>query len=224
MSRLTLLVILGVALISCSKNQDASGGATAGSGSATEPAAGSGSAAAAGSGSAEEGSAAAAGSGSAEEGSAEEGSAEEGSAKEGSGSATEAADGDGDGDGDGDEHEGGDSYFDKLSHDDQRKLMKTKVMPAMKAAFQAFDKKKFAHFTCKTCHGKDPKAVKYKMPNPELPKLDFAALKVGKQKPKTAKFMTEVVRPKMAEILHEPEASQQHPDGFACLDCHEAKK
>jgi hypothetical protein len=94
----------------------------------------------------------------------------------------------------------------------------------MKEAFQKFDPKQYEKFGCKTCHGKDPKATKYKMPNPELPKLDWAALDAGKQEPKTAEFMAKVVKPQMAKILGEKEMSKDNPKGFACLDCHEEKK
>ena len=101
-------------------------------------------------------------------------------------------------------------------------------MPAMKAAFQKFDPKEFSNFTCKTCHGKDPKKTKYKMPNPELPKLDFAALKEGKDKKmmKAAEFMGKFVKPEMAKILEEKEMDPAHPElgGFGCLECHEQKK
>jgi hypothetical protein len=114
--------------------------------------------------------------------------------------------------------------FDKLEHDEKVTFMKTKVLPEMKRAFQSFDKRDFARFTCKTCHGKDPQKTKYKMPNPELPKLDFAALKAGKQEPKTAEFMAKVVTPQMAKMLGKPEHSEANPDGFGCLACHEQKK
>src|SRR6185295_20084015 len=83
--------------------------------------------------------------------------------------------------------------FDKLTHEQRMEFMKTKVVPTMKPLFQDFDKKKFANFGCKTCHGKDPVKSKYKMPNPSLPKLDFAALKAGKQAPKVAEFMGKTV-------------------------------
>ena len=75
-----------------------------------------------------------------------------------------------------------------------------------------------------TAHGKDPKATKYKMPNPELPKLDFAALKAGKQAPKMAEFMGKVVKPQMAKILQQPEYTETNPKGFGCLECHQQKK
>ncbi len=114
--------------------------------------------------------------------------------------------------------------FDKLTHAEQVDFMKKQVVPRMKKLFQAFDAKEYATFGCKTCHGKDPQGSKYKMPNPELPKLDFAALKADKQEPKIAAFMTKTVKPEMAKLLHQPEYSDSNPDGFGCLECHEAKK
>jgi len=101
--------------------------------------------------------------------------------------------------------------------------MKTKVMPAMKAAFQKFDPKEYANFTCKTCHGKDPQGSKHKMPTKDLPALDFAALKKGEDA-KEAKFMADVVKPEMAKLLGEPEMNETNPEGFGCLDCHMQKK
>lgn len=114
--------------------------------------------------------------------------------------------------------------FDKLKTDDKIKFMKQQVVPPMKEAFQAFDGKKFADFGCKTCHGKDPAKRKYKMPNPDLPKLDLAALKAGKQAPKMAEFMGKTVKPQMAAILHQPEHTEANPKGFGCVECHEMKK
>jgi hypothetical protein len=114
--------------------------------------------------------------------------------------------------------------FDKLSHEDRMKFMRTKVVPAMKETFQAFDAKKYANFGCKTCHGKDPQKSKYKMPNPELPPLDFKLLEQGKQKPNIAEWMSRTVKPQMAQILERPQMSKDHPDGFGCLECHTEKK
>ncbi len=117
----------------------------------------------------------------------------------------------------------GDSAFDKLSHDDKVKFMKTKVMAPMKVAFQKFDAKEYASFTCKTCHGKDPQKSKFKMPTPDLPKLDFAKLKAGDDK-EVAEFMAKVVMPDMAKILGKHEMTQTEPTGFGCLACHTQKK
>jgi len=116
------------------------------------------------------------------------------------------------------------SEFDKLSHDDKIKFMKTKVMPVMKPVFQKFDAKEYATFGCKTCHGKDPQKRKYEMPNPDLKPLDFEAIKAGKEDPKMVEFMSKHVKPEMAKILGEPEMSDTEPNGFGCLHCHTEKK
>jgi hypothetical protein len=116
-----------------------------------------------------------------------------------------------------------DMEFDKLSHDEQVKFMKTKVNPPMKAAFQKFDPKDYAHFGCKTCHGKNPQKTKYKMPNPDLKPLDFAAIQAGKEDPKMIEFMSKTVKPEMAKIMGVPEMTETQ-DGFGCLACHTQKK
>lgn len=186
--------MVALALVACSK-QDKEAAPTASAGSAAAGSISAGSA----SGSAMAGSASEAGSGS--------------GAAAGSGSDAVAV-------GSGDV---GAVKFGDLSHEDKVKFMKTRVMPAMKAAFRKFDPKEFASFTCKTCHGKDPKATKYKMPSPELGKLDFAAIKKGEDK-EWVEFMGKVVVPEMAKILGEKEMSDTEPDGFDCLRCHEQKK
>jgi hypothetical protein len=153
------------------------------------------------------------GSGSADTGSAAgSGSAMAGSGSDGSAAGSDSATA---------EHEP-ESEFDKLSHDDQVKFMKQKVMPAMKLAFQKFDPKEYAKFTCKTCHGKDPQKSKYEMPNAELPKLDFDKIKAGKEEPKMVEFMSKVVKPEMAKLLGAPEMTETQK-GFGCLSCHTMK-
>jgi len=205
---LLLFTFVLVAVVACSKKDKAAPPST---GSAASSAAtGSGSAMGSDSGSA--GSAMAgsdAGSAAGSAGSADAGSAAAGSAAAGSGSAAAGS--------------GAETEFDKLSHDDKVKFMKTKVMPVMKAAFQKFDPKEFAKFTCKTCHGKDPTKSKYEMPTPDLPKLDFDALKKGDEK-EFVEFMEKVVKPEMAKILGEHEMTQAEPTGFGCLSCHMEKK
>jgi hypothetical protein len=201
MLRSSLLIALSVVAFACAKDKAKDTGTT------TTPPAGSGSAMA-GSGSAMAGSdtGSAAGSGSAMAGSDAGSAAGSGSAMAGSGSDA-----------------GEESAFDKLTHDEKVKLMKTKVMPAMKAAFQKFDRKEYANFGCKTCHGKDPQKSKYEMPTPDLPVLDFDKIKAGKVDPKVLEFMSKVVKPEMAKILGEPEMTETQK-GFGCLNCHTAKK
>lgn len=146
----------------------------------------------------------------------------EGSGSAGSGSA--AGSGEGSAAGSGSAVAAADFDFEKLSKEDKVKFMKQKVMPAMKPLFQKFDAKNFAKFNCKTCHGKDPQGSKYKMPTPDLPKLDFDAIKAGKEDPKVVEFMSKTVKPEMAKLLNLPEMTESNPKGFGCLDCHEMKK
>jgi hypothetical protein len=114
--------------------------------------------------------------------------------------------------------------FSKLSKEDKIKFMKTKVVPTMKPLFQKFDPKEFAKVDCKTCHGKNPQASKYKMPTADLPALDFDAIKAGKEDPKMVEFMSKTVKPEMAKLFNRPEMSDTEPKGFGCLDCHTMKK
>ena len=113
--------------------------------------------------------------------------------------------------------------FDDLSKDEQVKYMRTKVVPAMKREFQAYDIKEFGKFNCKTCHGKGALTKEYDMPNPDLPELDFAELQAGEHA-HVAKFMKEQVTPMMAELLGEAPRTPTNPDGFGCLHCHVEKK
>ena len=68
-------------------------------------------------------------------------------------------------------------------------------MPKMKEAFQKFDAKKFADFSCKTCHGKPEN--KMAMPNKDVPKLDMKDMfaKHKKKTPEELEFMMKVVSP-----------------------------
>ena len=114
---------------------------------------------------------------------------------------------------------GGAAAWDDLSKPEQTAIMRDKVMPAMKAAFKGFDAKDFAKLNCKTCHGAGAVDKTFEMPNPKLPRLDFAALKAGKDAA-MVKFMKETVTPQVAALLGMPVHDATHPDGFGCLDCH----
>ena len=111
-----------------------------------------------------------------------------------------------------------DVAFDKLDHDQKMEFMKQKVVPAMKPLFQSHDAAKFAEFGCKTCHGKDPEASKFKMPDPELPVLDFSDM--SKFKPEDIQWMKNDIMPTMAKTLQLPPHSADNPNGFGCLGCH----
>jgi hypothetical protein len=114
--------------------------------------------------------------------------------------------------------------FDSLDHAARIKLMKTVVVPEMGAEMTAFDPKRWPKVECKTCHGKSAEDGTFKMPNPDLPKLDPAWF--GPNPPADKKdvleFMEQKMKPHMAKILGQPEFDPQNPKagGFGCLECH----
>jgi hypothetical protein len=112
--------------------------------------------------------------------------------------------------------------FDDMTEDQKKELMKTVVLPHMKATFQELDAKMFANFSCVTCHGDGAKSGKFTMPNPKLPKLDpkddFA--KAMKAHEKTTKFMMERVKPEMTNLLGLQPYDPKTNKGFGCMNCH----
>ena len=111
--------------------------------------------------------------------------------------------------------------FDDLDHAGKLKLMKTRVVPEMGALFTAFDPQKWPKVECKTCHGKGADDGTFKMPNPDLPRLDFAHMdQLSPEKQKIAQFMSDKVKPTMAGILGQEPMSKDNPKGFGCLECH----
>jgi hypothetical protein len=110
--------------------------------------------------------------------------------------------------------------FEDLDHDQRVEFMKQKVVPTMKPIFQAHDPKDFADFGCQTCHGDGFKQGNFEMPNPKLPKLDFA--NIGKYKREDVEWMKTQVFPTMGKLLRIPLQSADNPKGFNCLNCHTA--
>jgi hypothetical protein len=108
------------------------------------------------------------------------------------------------------------------------RFMKEVVTPKMKVTFQEFDADLFKKFDCGTCHGKDAKAKKFKMPNPEIHELPgtpeaFQAMMAKKPSwPKWTKFMGEKVEPQVAALLGQPLFDFKKPEkgGFGCANCH----
>jgi hypothetical protein len=112
--------------------------------------------------------------------------------------------------------------FHDLTQEEKFKVMKEVVVPTMKPLFQAHDAEKFKDFGCVTCHGPHAKSGKFDMPNPELPKLNFADnLKAHQEKtPAMLTFMMEKVTPEMTKALNEPPFDPATKKGFGCGECH----
>jgi hypothetical protein len=114
--------------------------------------------------------------------------------------------------------------FADMDHAERIKLMKERVVPEMGAEMTAFDPKRWPKVECKTCHGKSAEDGTFKMPNPDLPKLDksWFGPDVPADKKPILEFMHEKMKPHMAEILGEKQMDPAKPEagGFGCLDCH----
>ncbi len=109
-----------------------------------------------------------------------------------------------------------------MSHEERLTLMKTSVFPRMQEAFQGFDPKRFADFSCKTCHGDGVTKGAFDMPNPKLPKLDSKAEFKAEMEvhPEITKFMMTTVVSTMAGILELPKYDPATKSGFGCHNCH----
>src|SRR4029077_2147674 len=108
------------------------------------------------------------------------------------------------------------------------RYMKEVVTPKMKTVFQDYDAATFKKVTCATCHGKDAKARKFKMPGPDihpLPSTPERFQAMMKEEPtwrKWTKFRAEKVEPQMAALLGLPAFDPKKPDpnAFSCKGCH----
>jgi hypothetical protein len=94
---------------------------------------------------------------------------------------------------------------------------------AMGALFHEFDAKRYDEPKCVLCHGAGANDGSFKMPNPELPKLDLTPggfKKLQAKKPKVMEFMLKKVEPQMASLLGEPAFDPKTKTGFGCTGCH----
>jgi hypothetical protein len=119
-----------------------------------------------------------------------------------------------------------DGEWDSWSHDQKLAYMKSTVMPQMGKLFHDFDGKKFAEPKCTLCHGAGAKDGSFKMPNPDLPKLDVTPAgfkKMHEKKGPIADFMGKQVVPTMAQLLGEAPYDPKTQKGFGCMECHTKK-
>jgi hypothetical protein len=125
-----------------------------------------------------------------------------------------------------------DIKWEDMTKEQRGKYMKDVVTPKMKPVFQEFDAKMFKKFDCASCHGKEFKARKFKMPNPVIHPLPStpAAFQARMAKeptwPKWVEFMAKKVEPQMAALLSMPAYDPKKPDpkAFGCKDCHTLSK
>jgi hypothetical protein len=113
-----------------------------------------------------------------------------------------------------------------MNKDQRMAYMKQVVLPKMKETFSSFDPKEFEHVTCLTCHGNSAKDGSFKMPNPDLPKLnpEGSFKKHMDTKPEITKFMMSKVLPQMADLLGTQPYDPQTKIGFGCFGCHSIEK
>jgi hypothetical protein len=114
--------------------------------------------------------------------------------------------------------------WEKMNQSQRKNYMKKTVLPQMKKLFVGFDKK-YKDMSCATCHGEKAAENKFKMPNPELPKLPAPTDRQGfmalqQKKPEVAKFMGTEVKPAIAALLNVDEWTPSNPKGFGCYGCH----
>jgi len=111
--------------------------------------------------------------------------------------------------------------WEQKNRDQRMEWMGLEVLPAMEAAFQEFDAEGFAGFECQTCHGDNMQEVDFEMPNNlySLPR-ENAFQSAQEYDPAIAKFMAEVVVPKMAELLGTEPYNADSGKGFGCFGCH----
>lgn len=120
--------------------------------------------------------------------------------------------------------EDGPSWAD-MDHDARMALMRERVMPEIGGMFREFDDEEFATVTCMTCHGENPPAVNFAMPNgvhPLVPaEIPTMAQSDDEETARFAQFMFEQVTPGMVQILNVPPYNPETHEGFGCLSCHE---
>ncbi len=106
-----------------------------------------------------------------------------------------------------------------MDHEQREHYMEDVVLPTMKEKFVAFNAEEFGTMSCTTCHRDEHD---HEMPNPKLPKLDFAKSPADYTDEEKAygEFMSSVVVPEMAKLLGTTPYDPATQVGFGCTGCH----
>lgn len=114
--------------------------------------------------------------------------------------------------------------WDAMDHEAREDFMSKAVLPIMAEKFKAFNADQYSDFDCASCHGAGAADDTFKMPSPDLPSLSMEEI----QNPDAdhqaiTEFMMTTVKPTVANLLGEPEVSDENPQGFGCFNCHTMK-
>ncbi len=114
----------------------------------------------------------------------------------------------------------------RLTWEERHDVMTFTVLPNMARAFQRFAGTAAPEMTCATCHGSDAEGARYAMPR-GLPPLDPRRMPdpnaSDPREARIAKFMTDEVTPKMADLLGAPIYDPQTKRGVSCFSCHPSR-
>jgi hypothetical protein len=114
-----------------------------------------------------------------------------------------------------------DGEWETWTHEQKVAYMKDAVLPTEAPLFREYSSDRFAELTCRSCHGAGADDGTYAMPNPALPKIaPGRILAMQKTNPRVFRFMYDVVTPRTAALLNEPEWSHKTMSGFGCFKCH----
>lgn len=103
--------------------------------------------------------------------------------------------------------------WDGMDFAERARFMSEVVMPAMRPLFVESDSQRFASFTCASCHGQGAADGSFAMPSSDLPALGGPPASVDDEHmQRVTDFMRNIVKPKMAELLGQPE--------LRCGRCH----
>ncbi len=107
-----------------------------------------------------------------------------------------------------------------MSHEQKMDYMQNTVMPEMRRMFQEFDGQRFANFSCRTCHGENPQAVNWHMPNGIAPLDPSTIPAMFASQDRMHVFMTQRLWPRMTALLGKQPYNPETHQGFGCMGCH----